>query len=300
MTSVASKLLNFPATSLLIDNGYVTQSDNSRLMTMDASTTTNVNCRFSLDRVYTKTEGTFLEGQYKGTRIKAVNVTYKIVSGGLSVVTPSLQRITQVNAATQTTTTLTVGSGLSTPSPAFALTSPGVGQWTRARVALTSPVYDDATQTSTISYYLTVQFVALSGGETTIQLASCGVEWDEDDDDCPFIAKSANYTLAIADIGSEIQVNVSAGNVTLTLPVNAAANTAFQWRVKVVAVGTGSLTIAPGAGGTLVGGVAGKTANQTMVISSGDIQVGDYIVVGNSGDSVSLNHPVFKMNGAWA
>lgn len=71
--------------------------------------------------------------------------------------------------------------------------------------------------------------------------------------------KTANYTLTYSDAGKVIVMDTTGGNLTLTIPAAVAAKMVDCTVLKVFHKGGNTLTIAAGAGVTLVGTTAGTT-----------------------------------------
>jgi hypothetical protein len=109
-----------------------------------------------------------------------------------------------------------------------------------AEPTVTAAVADNEITTSKI----------LDGAVTTGKIASGAVSADKLTGVVTIDAKTANYTLVLADAGKIIEVN-SASNLTVTVPTDSTAAFAVGATVAVSRRGAGDVTIAGASGVTL-------------------------------------------------
>jgi hypothetical protein len=77
-----------------------------------------------------------------------------------------------------------------------------------------------------------------------------GGAWRWTDDSVSVSAKTANYTLVLADAGKTINMNVSSAN-TLIIPPNSSVAFPVNTAINIVQTGTGQVTVTAGSGVTI-------------------------------------------------
>ena len=158
--------------------------------------------------------------------------------------------IIEMNVATANTVTVPLDSSVNFPTGTrVTVTQIGTGQ-TEILPASGVTILDLATTTKISERYGTVSLYKRAANTWVLE----GDLADEPQ------TKTGNYTLALSDIGSTIEMNVGSAN-TVTIPLDSTANFPIGSMIDVVQVGTGQTEIV-GAGGV---SILSKTSFRKLV-----------------------------------
>jgi len=93
---------------------------------------------------------------------------------------------------------------------------------------------------------------------------------------------NTSYTVALSDDGKLITCDAGASNVTLTIPPNGTVAFGIGTQINIMQLGTGQVTISPGAGVTIrSAGSKLKTKEQYAVATVVKIASDTWVAVGN-------------------
>lgn len=281
-----------PAHLVYLDKGGETTYNLAMNQTakIQAGKTYNIRCRFDLPR--TTATG-------KGTRLNAVSLVYRTVSGTLTSMTPSLTKYVYTDGSIEGTT----GISITTPDADFAtenyvLTT--TSTVTRARSAVDSPVFENSVNTESISWLFNVALVASTDGdiiihgfEVTYDIDNSGSVIEDLNSGNPY---TADYTADVAKSGTTALIDSSGGSVTVSLPSLGTSNVGTTLSFKASVDSANAIEISPNASNS----ISGLNLNAANTVNK------DYILAApRAGDTITLiagtatNWQVLSAAGTW-
>ena len=238
-----------------------------------ASSIYNIRCRFDLPR--TSATG-------KGVRLNSVSLLYRVVSGTLASMTPSLTKYVYTDGSIEGSTGISITTpDADFPTEDYVLTT--TSTVTRARSAVDSPAFENSVNTESISWLFNVTAVTSTVGDLIVY----GFEVTYDTDNSGSVIEDLNsgnpystsYTADLAKSGTTALIDSSGGTVVVTLPSVGAADVGTTMSFKASADSVNAIQISPDATDSIQGLNlnSGATANKDYILATPS--AGDFITL---------------------